>query len=126
MEPEMAKEVVALIAETVKEIKPSKHIVLVKWISLIGFIGLLSGWATWNTVVARWNAVPILQARTDQSMTDIASIRETVSEHKNAQALDMLKVSHQLETITQKQAEQKEQLAKIESKIDRINSPLPR
>jgi len=121
MDSEMAKEIVDLMAKTIADLKPAKHVVLTKWLTAMGVIALISGWATFNTVVARWNAIPVVEARTQQSEQEIEAVRDAFAEHRSTQAVETTKITMQLDTIAQKQVEQKEQLTEIGRKLDRLS-----
>ena len=121
MDAELAKEIAALLAKSVAELKPAKHIVLTKWLTALGGVTLVSVWATFNTVVARWNAIPVVEARTQQAVLDIEAARDSLAEHKSQQAVETTKLTMQLDAIAQKQIEQKDALAEIGRKLDRLN-----
>ena len=122
MDAQLAKEIADLMAQTLVQYKPAKHVLLMKWLTVIGIVALVSGWATLNTVVARWNAIPVLQARTEQANADISGIREKVSSHESAQAVEWVQITMKLEAINEKQTDQKKTLAEIGQKLDRLST----
>jgi len=121
MDTELAKEIAELMAKTLDDLKPAKHVVMTKWLTALGAVALVSGWATFNTVVARWNAIPVVEARTQQAVADLEAVRDSFSEHKSEQAVETTKITMQLDTIAQKQLEQRTQLIEIDRKLDRLS-----
>jgi len=121
MDAELAKEIAALMAKSLQELKPPKHVTLTKWLTLVGAVALVSGWGSMNVIVSRWNAIPTLQAGHEQAKTDLNELRETVGNDRTSQAIQMAEVKMQLNTLVEKQAEQKATLTEIDKKLDALS-----
>ncbi len=89
-----------------------------KWASIVGVAGLVTVWATINTVVARWNAIPALQMSLAESQGDRQKLHTEISGHQAQQAVDMKEIQMTLKAIEKVQLEQKEELRQMGSKID--------